>query len=153
MNSYENLTPQEAWQRQSDQGAIHLDVRTAQEYDEGHAPGTYNVPWLLFHPLMGRQLNEHFANVVRKHWSLDTALVVSCAHGQRSIAACQALLQAGFTKIANCDGGYFGRSTFDGQTLVPGWISAGLPVIAQPEPGHDYESLQGGDSFANDADA
>lgn len=139
---FENLTPREAWERIEREGWIHLDVRTTQEFDEGHAPGAFNVPLLHFDPMRGRRPNEDFVSIVRTHWDHDAPIVVSCAHAHRSVAACQALLMAGFRRIANCDGGYFGRSGFDGRIVVPGWIAAGLPVLATPEPGRDFEALR-----------
>jgi rhodanese-related sulfurtransferase len=142
MKPYENLHPSEAWERIDQHGWTHIDVRTTQEFDEGHAPGAYNVPLLHFDPLRGRKPNERFVEIIERHFDRDTPLIVSCAHAHRSVAACQALIMAGFTRVANCDGGYFGRSGFDGRIQVPGWIDSGLPVVSNPEEGRDFRALE-----------
>ena len=73
-------------------GAVLLDVRTPQEYSEGHIPGSKNVPL---------QTLDKIRNVVDHK---DTALFVYCYSGARSRQAAAALRQMGYTKVNNIGG-------------------------------------------------
>ena len=71
-----------------DQGATIIDVRTPQEFAQGHAPGSRNIPL--------DRLAEHLAELDR-----DKPVLVCCASGARSGAAKAMLDQAGFAKVDN----------------------------------------------------
>ena len=71
-------------------GTLLIDVREAQEYATGHAPGAINIPLA--------QLSNHIA---RLQASAPPALVLYCASGMRSAAACRQLQQAGFRQVHN----------------------------------------------------
>lgn len=73
-------------------GAVLLDVRTPQEYSEGHIPGSKNVPL---------QTLDKIRNVVENK---DTELFVYCHSGARSAQAAAALGQMGYTKVNNIGG-------------------------------------------------
>ena len=71
-----------------DQGAMILDVRTPQEFAQGHAPGSRNIPL--------DRLANHLDELDRsKH------LLVCCASGARSAAAKAMLDKAGFAMVDN----------------------------------------------------
>lgn len=82
-----------------------LDVRTAQEFAEGHLPGAINIPH----------------DVVRgddprlKDWK-DKPVLVYCRSGRRSGLAADKLEQAGFSRVQKLKGD------------MPGWVQAGYPV-------------------------
>lgn len=73
-------------------GAILLDVRTPQEYGEGHIPGSRNVPLQE----IGR-IND----VVSKK---DTPLFVYCHSGARSRQAVEELRRMGYLHVKNIGG-------------------------------------------------
>lgn len=70
------------------EGAVILDVRTPQEFAQGHAPGSRNIPL--------DRLSDHLSELDRtKH------LLVCCASGARSAAAKGMLDKAGFARVDN----------------------------------------------------
>ncbi len=71
-----------------DRGAVILDVRTPQEFAQGHAPGSRNVPL--------DQLADHLSKLDR-----TKPILVCCASGARSGAAKAMLDQAGFPQVEN----------------------------------------------------
>lgn len=77
---------------QSVQGAVLLDVRTSQEYMEGHVPESKNVPL---------QTIETITALVKNR---ETPLYVYCYSGARSNQAVQLLQRMGYTKVTNIGG-------------------------------------------------
>ena len=73
-------------------GAVLLDVRTPEEYSEGHIPESKNVPL---------QTLDKIRTVVENK---DTELFVYCYSGARSRQAAAALGQMGYTKVNNIGG-------------------------------------------------
>ena len=53
---------------------IFVDVRTVEEFDQGHVPGSYNVP-ILFRGALGMQPNPDFLGVVKRLFPKDAKLV------------------------------------------------------------------------------
>ena len=81
VNDYKNST-----------GAVLLDVRTPQEYGEGHIPQSKNVPL---------QTLDKIRNIVDNK---DTELFVYCYSGARSRQAAAMLGQMGYTNVKNIGG-------------------------------------------------
>lgn len=79
-----------AW---GDRSLVVLDVRTPEEYAEGHVAGARNIP----HTEIAARLAE-----------LDDArerdVVVYCRSGRRTAIAIEALRKAGFTRLYHLDG-------------------------------------------------
>lgn len=73
-------------------GAVLLDVRTPQEYREGHIPGSQNVPL--------QQLDK----VDEVTDNIDAALYVYCLSGSRSRQAVAMLQNMGYTNVRNIGG-------------------------------------------------
>ena len=73
-------------------GAVLLDVRTPQEYSEGHIPESKNVPL---------QTLDKVRSVVENK---DAELFVYCYSGARSKQATDALGQMGYTNVHNIGG-------------------------------------------------
>ena len=73
-------------------GAVLLDVRTPQEYREGHIPGSQNVPL--------QQLDK----VEEVTDNKDTVLYVYCHSGARSRQAVSLLKHMGYTNVHNIGG-------------------------------------------------
>ena len=73
-------------------GAILLDVRTPQEYAEGHIPESRNIP------LQNIDKAEEIVD------NKDTPLFVHCLSGARSRQAAVVLKQMGYTNVTNIGG-------------------------------------------------
>ncbi len=73
-------------------GAVLLDVRTPQEYREGHIPGSRNVPL---------QTIDEVAAVTENK---DAALFVYCYSGARSRQAMRQLQHLGYSNVSNIGG-------------------------------------------------
>ena len=73
-------------------GAVLLDVRSPQEYREGHIPGSQNLPL--------QQLDK----VEEVTENKDTVLYVYCHSGARSRQAVSLLKHMGYTNVHNIGG-------------------------------------------------
>lgn len=69
-----------------------LDVRTAEEYKEGHVPGANLIPL--------NQLGRRFGEIPR-----DRNVYIMCRSGTRSAEATVWLLKKGFDNVYNISGG------------------------------------------------
>ncbi|GGO18401.1 rhodanese-like domain-containing protein [Deinococcus humi] len=98
----EEVTPQEG-QKRVEQGAMLVDVREQNEYDEIHAQDATLLPL--------SELESRFSELPR-----DRELVMICRSGARSARAGEYLMQNGYDRVVNLGGG----------TLA--WAEAGLPT-------------------------
>lgn len=89
----------------TDTTACVLDVRTAEEYAEGHLKGAANIDWLQ---------EEAFINSAEK-LAKDKTYYVYCRSGRRSNAAATKMQSLGF-KVIDMKGGFLA------------WTEAGLPI-------------------------
>ena len=80
-----------------------LDVRTPQEYAEGHVPGAVNVPY--------DQLASRLAEVPK-----DKDVVLYCKSGRRAGIAADVLAANGYMRLSHLEGD------------MPAWIEKGRPV-------------------------
>jgi rhodanese-related sulfurtransferase len=78
----------------NDTNAVILDVRTREEFADGHLPGAKLIPWT----------DDDFESRVEKELKRDKPLLVYCARGPRSNAASEKLAALGF-QVRNLDGG------------------------------------------------
>lgn len=78
-----------------------IDVRTAAEYEGGHAPGTKNFPL------------DELENLTAK-LDKEKPVYIICETGRRSQKGAELLQKNGFTDITNIQGG------------TSGWIAAGF---------------------------
>ena len=74
------------------EGAILVDVRTPQEYREGHIPGSKNVPL--------QQLDKISSVTENK----DAPMFVYCYSGGRSRQAASVLQRMGYTNVQDLGG-------------------------------------------------
>jgi phage shock protein E len=86
-----------------DAGAFVIDVREPFEFEGGHVAGSVLVP---------------LATVAARAGDFDKSapIYVFCRSGNRSLAASQTLIDAGYRDVRNVDGGMIA------------WTAAGLPV-------------------------
>lgn len=82
-----------------------LDVRTPQEYAEGHIDGALNI----------NVQSDDFQQVAEKELSKDSTILVYCRSGRRSMNAAEILTKLGY-KVVNFKGG------------IIEWREDGLPV-------------------------
>ncbi len=68
----------------SDKNGILLDVRTKEEYADGHIPNSINIP---------------LSNIEQIDYSTDKNLYVYCHSGARSSQACSILKDMGYNAI------------------------------------------------------
>ena len=91
---YMNITAEEAKQiMDSEEGYIILDVRTQEEYDQGHIPGAI----LISH----EEIAEKAEDVLTDKNQL---ILVYCRRGRRSKIAAEALVELGYTNIKEFGG-------------------------------------------------
>lgn len=109
-------------------GAIYLDVRTENEFAQGHPAGAINIPVVFIKGPGQMQLNDDFLPVVEKVLPKGAKLVVGCLSGVRSQRACDILEQAGYADLTNVVGGFGGQRDPSGAIVVKGWRDEGLPV-------------------------
>ena len=89
-----NITAEEAKKiMDSQEGYIILDVRTQEEYDQGHIPGAILIPD-----------TEIKARAEQELPNKDQLLLVYCRSGRRSKLASEALGKLGYTNIREFGG-------------------------------------------------
>ncbi|KAK4711689.1 hypothetical protein R3W88_006202 [Solanum pinnatisectum] len=96
-------------------GHRYLDVRTAEEFSDGHAAGAINIPYML-RIGSGMIKNPNFLEEVLEQFGKDDEIIVGCQLGKRSFMAATELLAAGFTGVTDIAGGY------------AAWTESGLPI-------------------------
>ena len=91
---YMNITAEEAKQiMDSEEGYVILDVRTQEEYDQGHIPGAI----VISH----EEIAEKAEDVLTDKNQL---ILVYCRSGRRSKIAAEALVELGYTNIREFGG-------------------------------------------------
>ena len=89
-----NITAEEAKQiMDSEEGYIILDVRTQEEYDEGHIPGAILIPNTEIEVRAEEELPDK-----------DQLILVYCRSGQRSKLAAEILVELDYTNIREFGG-------------------------------------------------
>jgi len=99
------ITPETARQRHA-QGAVLIDVREAHERASGMAEGARGVAQADLEADPAAHLPSN-----------DTAILLICQSGRRSLAAAQALAAHGYSNVASVAGG------------TTAWHAAGLPLV------------------------
>ncbi len=90
---------------ESDSSLLILDVRSNVEYESSHLKDAVNVP-----------LQNLTSRLVE--FDKNAAILVYCGSGQRSSQACTILVERGFTKVFNIQGG------------IAAWREAGYLVVS-----------------------
>ena len=86
-----------------------LDVRSQGEYDEGHIKGSTRIP---LQDIPQQEIDRKLEEI-----PMDKKILVYCRTGQRSKLASEILINKGFTKVYNIQGG------------ITDWITAGYQVV------------------------
>ena len=91
---YVNITAEEAKQiMDNEEGYIILDVRTQEEYDEGHIPGAI----VISHEKIEEKAEEVLTDK-------NQLILVYCRSGRRSKIAAEVLVELGYTNIKEFGG-------------------------------------------------
>ena len=91
---YVNITAEEAKQiMDNEEGYIILDVRTQEEYDQGHIPGAI----VISHEKIEEKAEEVLTDK-------EQLILVYCRSGRRSKIAAEALVELGYTNIKEFGG-------------------------------------------------
>src|SRR5262245_55793216 len=95
------ITP-EAAHRLMEAGTPYIDVRTEQEFANGHPQGAVNVPVVFPDPATRQmKVNDDFVSVVTAHFPAGKPLIVGCQAGGRSQRAAEMLQAAGYADVSN----------------------------------------------------
>ena len=90
---YKKITSDEAKKMMETQKVIVVDVRTLEEYNEGHIPNAISVPLETIE-------NEAEAKLKNK----DALILVYCRSGRRSREAALKLIENGYTNVIDFGG-------------------------------------------------
>ena len=91
--------------REVEQGALLIDVREPDDWQESHVPGAVH---------MSRGTIE--LDIEEKAPALDTPIICHCGGGSRSALVAESLQKMGYTNVKSLAGGF------------KAWKQAGLPV-------------------------
>ena len=93
-DSFKTMTSQEAKEiMDTKTGYVIVDVRTQEEYDQGHIPGAISIP------------NETINNKkLAELKNLDQMILVYCRSGNRSRQAAKKLVDIGYTNVIDFGG-------------------------------------------------
>jgi rhodanese-related sulfurtransferase len=139
-----DIAPIEAFRmaQKDPQHTFLVDCRTRAEYQlVGHPVGAYNIPLRFLSNKVGEKGylevdNPDFAKALLAQFNPKTdTLLIFCRSGNRSCAACNEAIKAGFneSKVFSIMGGFEGdknknkESSFYGQRWAGGWKLEGLP--------------------------
>lgn len=90
---YSDVSAAEAFNLIENEDIFILDVRTQPEYDNGHLENSYLIPV--------SELEYRLDEVPS-----DTAILVYCRSGRRSVTASNILLDAGYCDVYNMEAGF-----------------------------------------------
>jgi NADPH-dependent 2,4-dienoyl-CoA reductase/sulfur reductase-like enzyme/rhodanese-related sulfurtransferase len=119
-NRMAGRTMQVSWRdvaRLQAEGALLLDVRSQEEFADGHIDGAINIP----HTALRERLDE---------LPSDRFILITCAVGIRGYLAERILRQHGFGNLANLAGGYRTYSTVTGPLVPAAGLRASGPAPA-----------------------
>jgi len=119
---------------------VYVDVRSVEEFEQGHVPGSYNIP-ILFKTAHGMQPNPDFLSAVTRRFPKPQKIVFGCRSGGRSERACELLAQQGYAGLVNMAGGFHGAADMGGNVVEPGWAACGFDTTKQPQPGRSWKEL------------
>ena len=72
----ESLNPSVTQERMNAEDWAYVDVRTVEEFVEGHVPGACNVPFAFRDPGGGMVPNPDFVEVIKLHFTFDSHMVL-----------------------------------------------------------------------------
>ncbi|MEC7921826.1 MAG: rhodanese-like domain-containing protein [Planctomycetota bacterium] len=133
------IDPEEARQLlDSQEGYTYLDVRSEEEFAQGHVPGAVNIPVASSNPLgPGLVANPDFNRQVAEQLDKDSKIITACLRGGRSLKAAMMLTAEGYTGIVDMLGGYDAELDAFGNVVVEGWARRGFPTTTEDVGGEE----------------
>lgn len=101
--TFNEITPQQAWEMMQNEGAVLLDIRDMVRFSHSRPQGAFH----LTNHSYGKFLDEY---------DYDEPVIVSCYHGVSSRNTAQYLVEQGFERVYSVKGGF------------EGWVRAELPT-------------------------
>ena len=141
MSDIKRISPSEACAKVQSEGYVYVDVRSEQEFAEGHPTGALNIP-LMEMGSVGMTPNNDFMQVMNANFSKDAKLVLGCRSGGRSLRAAQLLIADGFEDVIDQRAGWDGVRDPFGQITEPGWSRANLPIEKEAPVENRYSTLK-----------
>ena len=102
---FKDISPTDATRLLNHEDALMLDIRTANEYRDGHIIDSKHIP-----------VNELASRLTELEKHKNSHIIAYCRSGNRSITACKTLKKNGFEHIHNLGGG------------IMAWENANLPI-------------------------
>ena len=110
-----NITPAEAHKRAAEKQAVLIDIRRPDEWAETGV-GEHAIRIQMEDPMFMTKLNAALGN------DRTRPVALICRTASRTRTVQQALVQQGYTRVMNVEGGMIGNAA------DKGWIAQGLPV-------------------------
>lgn len=131
----ERLTPQAAYELlNTEPQSVLVDVRSSMEFLMiGHPVGAVHIAWLdepdwVPNPRFVPQIRELMLGGAVVENGDCPAIVLICRSGRRSREAGEVLIEAGFARVYNIEGGFEGPLDAEHHRgTVAGWRFAALP--------------------------
>lgn len=111
---FKSMTVEEYAKAIEDTSIVRLDVRTAEEYADGHIANTINIDVLKDDFL--DKVKTHIHSLTIEGDSKGVVIAVNCRSGKRSKNAARILVSNGF-KVIELDAGF------------NDWVAKGMPVV------------------------
>mmetsp|Transcript_19155 Transcript_19155/g.37292 ORF Transcript_19155/g.37292 Transcript_19155/m.37292 type:complete len:122 (-) Transcript_19155:122-487(-) len=110
--SYSTVVAAEAYVKMQSGEYQYVDVRTDGEYEGGRVPGSVLISAFVKTPEGMTPTRDTFLSEFQKRFpDRESKLIVSCASGKRSTAACGWLCELGYSNLIEVEGGYGGWSS------------------------------------------
>lgn len=121
-------------------GGYHfIDVRTPEEFDQGHVPAARNIPFMVRGPRgAGIFRNESFLKAVETQFDREARLIIGCHRGGRSMQAADLLSEKGYSNVLDMRGGFAGEVDPFGKMIFPGWEVRRYPTSVESKPEERY---------------
>lgn len=103
METFSEITPQQAWALMQEESAMLLDIRDLYRFSFSHPQEAFH----LTNQTYGRFLDE---------CDYEDPVIVICYHGVSSLNTAQFLVEQGFERVYSVKGGF------------EGWVRAELPI-------------------------
>ena len=123
-------------------GYTYVDVRTEEEFEEGHAPLAVNVPVAIM-TARGKALNPDFVRAMNALFPKATAkIVLGCAAGVRSMTAAEMLVEDGWSELSEHRPGWYGLRDPFGRVREKGWEQSGFPIETGAPAGRSWADVK-----------
>ncbi len=109
------------------EGYVFLDIRTPEEFADGHPAGAVNIPMHKGGEAARIERSE-FVGEVCDRFDDDAKIIIGCRAGNRSVRAYELLSVLGFADVKELRPGFDGTRGPFGEIIEPGWKRLGLPV-------------------------